>query len=256
MSETSTRHFLLKELAGIVVAVLVLVGVWEVAYLALPRNVYFVDPWTTVLAFFQGSSELWKMIGVTCLMLLIGYVIAVAFAFLLAGFAAISPTVRRSNLPIVLLVGSIPTVVIVPILLLLLGRGLVTIIVVIIIVTFLQAYLSLLDGLTAISPALIDYVRVSGGGILKQLRSVRVPAAIPAFITAARLTLPAALSGVILAEIIATGTGIGSYINFSKAYFEYPQVWAGIFAVLLISAFGYGILSSVERRLRDRYVTK
>lgn len=254
MSERSSRHFLLKELAGIVVAVLVLIGAWQLAYLALPRNVYFVDPWTTVVAFFQGSSELWKMIGVTCAMLVIGYIIAVAFAFLLAGFAAISPVVRSSNLPIVLIVGSIPTVVIVPILLLLLGRGLVTIVVVIIIVTFLQAYLSLLDGLTAVSPALIDYVKVSGGGILRELRSVRVPAAIPAFVTAARLTLPAALSGVILAEIIATGTGIGSYINFSKAYFNYDQVWAGIFAVLLISAFSYGILTSVEHSLRDRFV--
>jgi ABC-type nitrate/sulfonate/bicarbonate transport system permease component len=80
-----------------------------------------------------------------------------------------------------------------------------------------------------------------------------VPAAVPSIVSAGKLTLPAALSGVILAEVIATGTGIGNYINFAKANFDYAQMWGGIVAALVLSVLAYAVLAACERALVSRY---
>jgi ABC-type nitrate/sulfonate/bicarbonate transport system permease component len=241
------------EVVGIVIALLVVIGIWWLAYVLVPKNVYFASPADAFGALWSDRATIMPALGSTCLMVLIGYAIAIVLAFVLSAMSAVSEVARNAIAPIALIIGSIPTLVITPVLLLLLGRGVMTAIVVCAVVTFFQAYISLMQGMRNVSGQLLDYVRVTGGRVPVQLRAVRIPSAVPALVSAGRLTLPAALSGVILAEVIATGTGIGNYINFAKAYFDYADMWAGIVAALIISALGYALLAAAERALAARF---
>jgi hypothetical protein len=75
------------------------------------------------------------------------------------------------------------------------------------------------------------------------LRYVAVPHAIPYLLTAARLAAPRALLGVMIAEYLATGTGLGNLLNDSRGRMEYGMIWtvsavAVLVAVIITAAVG------------------
>jgi ABC-type nitrate/sulfonate/bicarbonate transport system permease component len=81
---------------------------------------------------------------------------------------------------------------------------------------------------------------------------VSIPAALPYLFAATRLTVPRALLGVMIAEWLATGTGLGNLLNQSRGYLDYGMIWTvASVSVLLSVAFYYAVLM-VERRTLTR----
>jgi ABC-type nitrate/sulfonate/bicarbonate transport system permease component len=78
---------------------------------------------------------------------------------------------------------------------------------------------------------------------LKSLRFVGLPGAVPAMATAARLAAPRALLGVMIAEYLATGNGLGNLLNESRGRLDYGMIWtvattSVLVAVLITQMFG------------------
>ena len=81
---------------------------------------------------------------------------------------------------------------------------------------------------------------------------VSIPAALPYLFAATRLTVPRALLGVMIAEWLATGTGLGNLLNQSRGYLDYGMIWTvAAVSVCLSVAFYYAILF-IERRTLTR----
>ncbi|MGP5056049.1 ABC transporter permease subunit [Brachybacterium paraconglomeratum] len=79
-----------------------------------------------------------------------------------------------------------------------------------------------------------------------------MPASLPAFFTALRISIPGALSGALLAESLATGQGIGHQIVSDVSRARYESVWASVVVVTLASLLLYGIVSAIERLVLRR----
>lgn len=247
------RNVWLSEIGGAALAVAITFGIWWLAYLVIPSNTYLVTPADALAALADNAGTLLPAIGQSAAAVLIGYCISVVVAFLFSALTVASRFAERAIMPLALLIGSVPITVITPLLPLLLGRGNATTIAICAVVSLFPGFVSLTAGMRSVPGDLVDYVRVSGGNRVVELLTVRVPAAVPSIISASKLTLPAALSGVILAEVIATGTGIGNYINFAKANFDYAEMWAGIVTSLVISVLAYAVLAACEKALVGRY---
>ena len=245
----------LDEIGGAVVALVIAFAAWWVAYLVIPANTYLVSPLAALRALGSGAGSLLPALGGSALSVLIGYCISLVVAFCFAAVTVASRFAERAVMPLALIIGSVPITVITPLLPLILGRGTATTIAICAIVSLFPGFVSITVGMRSVPGDLVDYVRVSGGSWLAELLTVRVPAAVPSIVSAGKLTLPAAFSGVILAEVIATGTGIGNYINFAKANYDYAQMWGGIIAALLLSVLAYALLAAAERVLLSRYGT-
>ncbi len=185
---------------------------------------------------------------------LIGLVLGLAFAFVMALLSHYNRTLRHSFLPVALLLQSMPLVALTPILVLLLGRDAVLTLTVAVLVTFFAAYVTLMQGLSQIPTAAMDLLSVYGAGTLTKIRRISIPASMPYLCAAARLAIPRALLGVIIAEWMATGMGLGNLLNQSRGRMDYGMIWAVTFAAVAISILLYQLATLSEKRLLHRFM--
>lgn len=79
-----------------------------------------------------------------------------------------------------------------------------------------------------------------------QLVRVRIPAMLPAFFAAARMSVPAAVLAVTVVEWLATGTGIGSLMALAASRSGYDLLAGAVVLVTVLSALGYAVVGAVE----------
>lgn len=182
----------------------------------------------------------------------LGMCAGLAFAFLLAVSSRMMPAFTRAFMPVALVTQTMPLVALTPLLVLMLGRGLSVTLWITISVTFFPAFVLLVQGIQRVPQSVLDLPRAYGASAWAELRMVAIPAALPYLFAATRLTVPRALLGVMIAEWLATGTGLGNLLNQSRGYLDYGMIWSvAASAVCLSVAFYYGVLL-VERRVLTR----
>lgn len=182
----------------------------------------------------------------------IGMIAGLGFAFLLAISARMFPGFIKAFMPVALVTQTMPLVALTPLLVLMLGRGTSVTLWITISVTFFPAFVLLVQGIQRVPQTVLDLPRAYGASAWKELRLVSIPAALPYLFAATRLTVPRALLGVMIAEWLATGTGLGNLLNQSRGYLDYGMIWTvASVSVCLSIAFYYAILL-IERRTLTR----
>lgn len=184
---------------------------------------------------------------------LLGMMVGLAFALCLAILGTLSPVLGRVLMPVSLLTQSMPLVALTPLIVLIFGRDGATILAITISVTFFPAFVTLAQGMALVPEATQDCVRVLGGSRWKQVRLVSLPWSLPYLCAAARLVAPRAFLGVMIAEWLATGTGIGNLLNVARGSLDYGLVWTVVAAAVLVSVLLYLLVTAIEHRVLRRY---
>jgi len=91
--------------------------------------------------------------------------------------------------------------------------------------------------------------RNMGASERQVFRRVLLPAAAPTIFAGLRIALPISLIVVIITEIIGESRGLGYYITYASASFEYATAFAGIAAVAAIGFVLDRLLVAVRNRL-------
>ncbi len=182
----------------------------------------------------------------------IGMAAGLGFAFALALGSQIYPALVRAFMPVALVTQTMPLVALTPLLVLMLGRGPGVILWITISVTFFPAFVTMAQGLLLVPQAALDVPRAYGASVIKQVRLVSVPSSLPYFFAATRLTVPRALLGVMIAEWLATGTGLGNLLNQSRGYLDYGMIWTVAVSSVIISVLLYQLVAAVEQRVLRR----
>ncbi len=177
-----------------------------------------------------------------------GMAAGLAVAFLLAVLGSVRPAIVRALMPIALVTQTMPLVALTPLLVLVFGRGIAVTIAITVSVTFFPAYVTLAQGLALVPRAAFDLVRAYGAAGWREMRLVALPASLPWLFAAARLAVPRALLGVMIAEWLATGRGLGNLLNQSRGYLDYGMIWSVALVSVLVSVALYQIAVVAERR--------
>jgi sulfonate transport system permease protein len=177
----------------------------------------------------------------------LGFVSGLAAAFLLAALSQLAPTLSRALLPVAILAQNIPLVALVPFVLLLLGRGIAASVFIAVLVVFFPAYVMINQGFRMVPAPAQDLVTVYGGGRWKQLVLLSIPYARASLFAAAKLVAPQALLGVLIAEWLLSGVGLGNLLNASRGTLDYEMIWAGAFVSILICVGAYQLVAALER---------
>jgi len=82
---------------------------------------------------------------------------------------------------------------------------------------------------------------------------VRIPAMLPAFFAAARMSVPAAVLAVTVVEWLALGSGVGSLMALAASRSGYDLLAGAVVVVTALSALGYALVSAVEARVLRVY---
>lgn len=183
----------------------------------------------------------------------VGAVAGVLVAFALAAVTSLYPAAARSFLPAAFLSQTMPIVALTPLIALIFGRGPLTIVVVTVSVTFFPAFVAILQGIRAspVGPVLV--LRTVGAGRTRILFTAVLPAALPHLFAAVRLTVPRALTGVVLAEQFVTGTGLGGLLGSARGHLDYRMIWVVAVVVAAVSVLLYLAADAAEHRLRRRF---
>jgi len=83
------------------------------------------------------------------------------------------------------------------------------------------------------------------------LALVSIPFAVRYLYVAAKLVAPRALLGVMVAEWLLSGVGLGNLLNVSRGTLDYGMIWAGALISILISIAAYQSVGVVERLVRS-----
>ncbi|MCU1378254.1 MAG: ssuC 10 [Acidimicrobiales bacterium] len=183
----------------------------------------------------------------------IGLFCGLLLAFVLATVLSLSRALAAALLPVALFSQSMPLVALTPLLVIVLGRGNVTVLAITTSVTFFPSFVTVSQGLRSTPTAAIEVLQIYDASPLLILRKVAAPGALPHLIASARLAIPRALLGVILAEYLALGTGVGQLILQARGRLEFSLLWSVAAVVTLISVIAYGTVGLLERWCQRRF---
>jgi ABC-type nitrate/sulfonate/bicarbonate transport system permease component len=183
----------------------------------------------------------------------IGLSVALSVALGLAVMGLIWRSLTALLMPAALILQTMPLVALTPMIVLLFGRGLVATLVVTVLVTFFPAFITIAQGLGKVPQASLDLLDVYGAGRLQKLRLVSLPMSLPYLCAAARLVAPASLLGVMIAEWLATGYGLGNLLNTARGELDYGMIWAVAFVAVALSVGFYQLVKLIEDGVLRRY---
>jgi ABC-type nitrate/sulfonate/bicarbonate transport system permease component len=192
-------------------------------------------------------------LGTTLVNAAIGFVSGMVIATAVAvGIVAWRPF-GLAFMPIAMLLRSVPLVAMAPLLLLIFGQGKLGIAVIAAIVVLFPALVNIVLGLASATPQALDVIRVNGGSELTALLKVRIPSALPQFLASARISVPGAIVGSMLAEWLVGFDGMGGVLSGYKGAGNYGGVWTIVALSVLVSIVLYEVATVVEAAVLVRW---
>lgn len=169
--------------------------------------------------------------------------LAIGISFLLAGTLGILvglliwtfPTVRKVLDPWLATYYAIPTFALYPLLVVVLGVGLLPIVLLGTLFAIVAMISATVDGLDAIPSSIIRLTKVLRMGRSDRLFKVLIPAAIPQISVGLRLALSYSLIMVLASEFVLSTRGIGHFISNAYNDFAIAQMYAGVLIVFLLA---------------------
>jgi ABC-type nitrate/sulfonate/bicarbonate transport system permease component len=189
----------------------------------------------------------------TLLDALYGYVAGTVAAIVVSVLFVLYRPVEQAFLPVAMVLRSVPLVAMTPIITLVFGRAVMGVTVIAGIVVFFPSLVNIVFGLRSTPKAAADLVTAYGGSSFTVLRKVAIPSALPALFASARIAVPGAIIGALLAEWLATGKALGYYMEHSQQVFDYGGVWASVIVITAVSVALYGVVGVIETVVLARY---
>jgi NitT/TauT family transport system permease protein len=224
--------------------------VWQLLSWAIDRPVF--PPPHRVLAAFGESivGDLGRHLLISTWRVTAAMVLAVVTAVPLGIGLGQIRALNQIFAPLIYIVHPIPKIVFLPVILVLLGSGDGSKILLIALILFFQILVVVRDAAGDLRPELISSVHSLGAGRRALYRYVYFPAAIPAVLTALRISVGTAVAVLFIAESFATTSGLGYYIIIEAwGALRYPEMFSGVFAMSLLGLGLYFSIDALDRRL-------
>jgi ABC-type nitrate/sulfonate/bicarbonate transport system permease component len=251
----AVRGAVLKPLGAVAVAL----AVWEALIETSGLSSYFVkspaDVWrylVTTTAAGDNRHTLLTNLGHTAADAGTGWVAGTVFALLAAFALVLFPAVGAAVMPFVIVLRSVPLIAMCPLLGLVFGRGLLGVTIIAGMVTFVPSLVTIVGGLRSAPSAATDVIHCNGGGPLATLLKVRLPFAAPSLFAAAKISMPGAVLGSVLAEWLITAHGLGYAMAYDIISSDYNNLFAAIAVLLAVSLGLYAVVGAGENAIRDR----
>jgi NitT/TauT family transport system permease protein len=249
---------LVERAAPTVFGVLVL-ALWQglIAALAVPPYV-LPGPVAIVGAYWGDHAVLDAGLVSTLTVTLTALVCSTLIGVALAVAMAASNLVRAALQPWAVILQVTPVVAIAPLIIVWVNQPFAALVVCAVIVSFFPILSNTAAGLAATPPDLLDLFRLNGAKGWQTLFWLRLPSALPNFLTGLRISGTLALVGAVVAEFVAGSGGFASGLAYRIIEASYRLEIPRMFAALLLLALSgiaiyaaLGLLATFLLRHRD-----
>lgn len=195
------------------------------------------------------SGELGSHLSISLSRLALGFVLGCAFGVVFGLLMGISPLLEDLSAPLFNIIRQVPSVALIPILILLFGIGETFKILIVIKAAFFPVALAAYDAVRNVSRATREVAMVYQLNALQVFWLMLLPATIAPVITGMRLGLGRSWGVLVGAELLAAESGIGQMMEFGRQMFQLDVVMVG---VVLTGLIGFSLdrgFKLLERRL-------
>lgn len=247
---------------GWLAATFVLIGVlWEMTVRALNLNSFGTKSAGDVLAYLftapaaaEHRAELATALGQTAFHAVAGFTAGTAVGIALALALVAIPALQRPVIPLLLLTQAVPILAVLPLFILLLGRGLVVTIVITTLAVFFPMFVMVTQGLRSPRSAHLDYFASLDASPAQVLLRLRIPSAVPSLFAATKVSVPSAMFGAIVSEWLATGDGLGYLMTGAAAGVGgYSKLWAAVALTTAFTMIWYALVTAAETVALGRF---
>ena len=234
----------------ILIAALILVGLWQVSALLLD-SMALPQPWMVIVdtATRIADGSLLDDLAISTFRALSGIILALAAAVPLGLAVGAEESLGRRLSPFIYLLYPIPHVVLLPLIIILFGIGNFSKIFLIALIVFFQILVTTRDAARNIHRNYFHAMQTLGATRLQIYRHVILPASLPKILTALRISIGTAVAILFFVESFATTTGLGYIIMASWGRADYVALYTGISCMALLGFVLYLLLDRLERRI-------
>jgi ABC-type nitrate/sulfonate/bicarbonate transport system permease component len=195
-----------------------------------------------------GRPAFRTALGDTLLTWLTGLAIAVAAGVVVGVVIGSIPVLRELTASSIEFLRPIPSVALIPGLVVLL-RDTEATLVIVVYASFWQVLIQVLYGVADVDPVARDTARSYRLGVLRRIRYVVWPTALPYVLTGVRLAAAVALILTITGELVIGSPGLGDQINLAYTALDAPAMFALIVVTGLIGVVANTVTRAAERRV-------
>jgi len=183
----------------------------------------------------------------TLQIVIVGFAVSIAVSLPLAIVLTHFRLLARTIYPVLIIIQSTPIVAIAPIIVVMLGTGVLPRVVIVFLITFFPLVISTATGLGSTPRELIELSRSLKAGRIREYLHIRLPYAVPFIFSALRISVTLAVIGSVVAEFVAADKGLGFLILFSTSLFKVPQAFASLGILVTASLVLFHLVVLVQR---------
>jgi NitT/TauT family transport system permease protein len=233
------------------VLLIVLIAAWQFSSGWLVPEFFISKPSAILSALrdFLLTGNLLFHVGITATEAFTGFILG-ATAGIVAGVTLGRIRFLADLLqPFILAFYSLPKIALAPLFVLWIGIGIEMKIVLTGTVVFFLVFLNTFTGVRGVSRELIAILRLMGANERQVLGKIVLPSAITWVFTGLRISVPYALIGAIVGELIASNRGVGFLLANASGQFDTAGVFAALAVIMTLSFVLNGLVRLAEIKL-------
>jgi NitT/TauT family transport system permease protein len=244
-----TNRFLMVILQALLA--LVFLTLWQYASGRFIDEFMISSPWAVADRLWKwfSSGSIYVHIWATVLETLLGFAIGAVIGIILGIWLGLTPFAARLLDPFIWAINALPKVALAPLFLLWFGLGMESKVALgaslVVFLVFANTY----SGVTEVDPDLIDCLKLMKATPQQLLAKVILPSATSWIFVGLKTSVPYALIGAIIGELIAANKGLGFLVQKAGSEFDTAGVFAALTVIALLAISFNEIVSAMQRRL-------
>jgi NitT/TauT family transport system permease protein len=181
--------------------------------------------------------------------LLIGLVISLTVGISSGVAMGLRKDFEWFTLPMFIVMQAAPMSALIPLITFVYGIGLTSKVLAVVMLAMPVIAINSYKAVRNVPPSLVSMCQSFMGNRRQQIFRIILPAASPMMFAGLRLGVAEGFSGVVLAELLITPTGIGDLITFHRSVANYDNMYAAIASIILFAVLAVTVLQYVETAL-------
>jgi NitT/TauT family transport system permease protein len=225
-------------------------AIWELATscLGLLPLPYFPGPEGVMAALSDDHALLFDSTWHSLFLLLSGYAIGVAIAFVTGVTIGWFPHARYWGMPLLKVVGPIPATAWIPLAMVVAPSALLSAVGLVALAVWFPVTMLTASGISNTRASYLDVARTLGAGRAYLIFRVAIPAALPNIFIGLFMGLGTSFLTLVVAETVGVKSGLGWYVSWAQGWAEYGKVYG---ALVIMAAF-FSTIMTVLFKVRDR----
>jgi len=249
-SRTSVR------IVGGLVVPLAVIALWQavtgfglIPTYRLPAPIDVVD---AAIQLAEGGA-LWTHVAISVQRVVLGFVFGSLVGLAVAAIVGLTRSGDVLLSPILAAFRAIPSLALVPLLLLWMGIGEDSKVTLVAIGAFFPMFTTVAGALRHVDPHLVEMGRSFGLRGWDLFRSVQLPATVPALISGLRLALAQAWLFLVAAELLAASMGLGFLLTDAQSTGRVDRIFLAIVILAALGTLSNALVTLLQRRLLRRW---